>query len=94
MPKVTYNGTVIAESSETVVLEGNQYFPPSSIEEMYFKPSETKYTCPWKGACDYYDGDINGETVSDIAWYYPNPKPAASNIKGYLAFDKKKVKFE
>jgi len=91
MPSVSVNGTVIAQSSDTVVVEGNQYFPPGSLKKEYFEPSPTKYTCPWKGTCDYYNATIDGNTIKDIAWYYPEPKPAARNITGFVAFDKGKT---
>jgi len=94
MTKVTYKGTTLADSSDTVVVEGNQYFPPDSLDKKYFTASPTKYHCPWKGDCDYYTGEIDGETVKDIAWYYPEPYEKAANIKGRVAFDKRYVKFE
>lgn len=93
MPTISFQGTKIAESDKTVGLEGNQYFPRDSIlVEGFLQPSPTKYTCPWKGAATYYDGVVNGSTLHDVAWSYENPKQAAVNIKGHLAFDKSQVK--
>ncbi len=66
--------------------EGNQYFPPDAVKREYFKPSATHTTCPWKGVASYYDVLVDGETNRDAAWYYPEPKEAARNIKGYVAF--------
>ena len=86
MPKATWNGTVLAESDRTEVVEGNQYFPPDAVGREYLKPSATHTTCPWKGVASYYDVVVNGETNRDAAWYYPEPKEAARNIKGYVAF--------
>jgi len=68
------------------VVEGNQYFPPDAVKREYFKPSATHTTCPWKGVASYYDVLVDGETNRDAAWYYPEPKEAARNIKGYVAF--------
>ena len=86
MMKAIWNGAVLAESAATIEVEGNQYFPPDSIKKEYFRPSETHSTCPWKGEASYYHIEVNGETNSDAAWYYPNPKEAAANIKDYVAF--------
>lgn len=86
MAKATWNGTVIAESDRTEVVEGNHYFPPQSLNQEYFQPSNTHSTCPWKGLCSYYNVVVNGETNQDAAWYYPEPKEAARNITGYVAF--------
>lgn len=86
MTKAIWNGAVLAESAETVEVEGNQYFPPDSIHKEYFKPSQTHSTCPWKGEASYYHIEVNGETNNDAAWYYPDPKKAAADIKGYVAF--------
>jgi uncharacterized protein (DUF427 family) len=84
--KATWNGAVIAESNETVVVEGNHYFPPDAIDKQYFKSSDTHTICPWKGEASYYNVVVNGETNKDAAWYYPETKPEANNIKGYVAF--------
>lgn len=86
MPKAIWNGAVLAESGETVVVEGNHYFPPKSINRDYFQPSETHTVCPWKGTASYYDIKANGQVNRNAAWYYPAPSPAAKNIKGYIAF--------
>lgn len=84
--KATWNGAVVAESDATVVVEGNHYFPPESLHREYFNPSSTHTTCPWKGTADYFSITVDGETNSDAAWTYPQPKPAAKNITGYIAF--------
>ena len=86
MAKATWKGVTLAESDRTVVVEGNQYFPPDSIHPDYFRPSETHSVCPWKGTASYYDVEVNGERNSDAAWYYPAPKAAAAQIKDYVAF--------
>jgi len=84
--KATWNNTVIAESDDTVVVEGNHYFPPDSIHSDYFKSSDTTSVCPWKGTASYYTLDVNGEQNPDAAWYYPDTKEAANNIRGRIAF--------
>jgi uncharacterized protein (DUF427 family) len=84
--KAIWQGTVIAESDQTVVVEGNHYFPPDAIKAEYFKPSETHTVCPWKGTASYYDVVVNGEVNKDAAWYYPETKDAAKNIENYVAF--------
>jgi uncharacterized protein (DUF427 family) len=84
--KATWNGVTIAESDKTIVIEGNHYFPPDSVQKEYLQPSSTHTTCPWKGLASYYNLVVDGETNKDAAWYYPEPKPAANQIKGYLAF--------
>jgi uncharacterized protein (DUF427 family) len=84
--KAIWNGVIIAESDKTEVVEGNHYFPPESIRREYFLPSQTHTVCPWKGTASYYTLDVNGQTNVDAAWYYPEPKPAAANIAGYVAF--------
>lgn len=86
MKKAIWNGVVIAESDQTVVVEGNHYFPPNSINKEYFKESSQHTTCPWKGLASYYDIEVNGEKNSGAAWYYPNPSSAAANIKDQIAF--------
>lgn len=86
MPRATWNGTVLAESDRCEVVEGNQYFPPDSLNREYFKPSDTKTTCPWKGTASYYTVEVEGQVNPDAAWTYPEPKAAASNIAGYFAF--------
>ena len=84
--KAIWKDTVIAQSDDTVVVEGNRYFPPSTLNMMYFTPSDTTSHCGWKGEANYYDVTVEGETNADAAWYYAAPKQAASNIKGYIAF--------
>ena len=84
--KATWNDTVVAESDKTVVVEGNHYFPPETINREYFQPSSTHTTCPWKGEASYYNVVVNGETNEDAAWYYPQPKDAAAEIKDHIAF--------
>lgn len=84
--KAVWNGAVIAESNNTIVVEGNHYFPPDAIRREYFQPSETHTVCGWKGAASYYDVVVNGEVNRDAAWYYSETKEAANNIKGYVAF--------
>lgn len=84
--KAIWNGETIAESNDTVEVEGNQYFPADAINTEYFQPSETHTVCGWKGTASYYDVVVNGETNKDAAWYYPETKDDAKNIKGYVAF--------
>jgi uncharacterized protein (DUF427 family) len=84
--KAIWNNTVIAESNDTIVVENNSYFPPSSINKAYFKLTETHTTCPWKGVASYYSLEVDGQTNKDAAWYYPSPKDAAKQIEGHVAF--------
>lgn len=84
--KAIWNGTVLAESDETVVVEGNHYFPADSIVDEHFQPSDTQTVCGWKGTASYYDVVAGGETNRDAAWYYPETKEDAKNIEGYVAF--------
>ena len=84
--KAIWNNAVLADSEDTVVVEGNHYFPVGSVSQAYLKPSATHSTCPWKGEASYYTLDVDGKTNPDAAWYYPAPKPAAENITGRLAF--------
>jgi uncharacterized protein (DUF427 family) len=84
--KAVWNGAVLAESDATVIVEGNHYFPPEAIRREYFKPSSTHTTCPWKGEASYYTIEVAGKVNQDAAWYYPEPKDAARNIKNYVAF--------
>ena len=86
MAKATWNGTVLAESGETHVVEGTHYFPSSSIVKQYFKPSDTTSVCPWKGAASYYTIEVDGKVNDDAAWYYEAPKDAAKEIKDHVAF--------
>ncbi len=84
--KAIWNGTVLAESDRTEVVEGNQYFPPDAVQQQYFKPSDTHSVCPWKGTASYYTVEVNGERNPDAAWYYPQAKSEAKNIENYVAF--------
>lgn len=77
---------MIAESDKTVVVEGNHYFPRDAVGTQYLQPSVTHTHCPWKGEASYYDVVVNGETNKDAAWYYPEPKAAAAEIKDHIAF--------
>jgi uncharacterized protein (DUF427 family) len=86
MAKAIWNGVVLAESERTERVEGNHYFPPDSVRREYLHNSATHTTCDWKGVASYYDIVVNGETNHDAAWYYPEPKEAAKNIEGYVAF--------
>lgn len=86
MPRALLNGTVIAESDSTRVVEGNHYFPPDSVRGEYLEDSSAKSTCPWKGEASYYDVVVGGERAEQAAWSYPDPKPAAAEIKDHVAF--------
>lgn len=86
MTKAMWNGVVLAESDRCEVVEGNSYFPPDAIHSEYFETSDTHTTCPWKGVASYYSIVVDGQTNKDAAWYYPEPKNAAQNIKDYIAF--------
>jgi uncharacterized protein (DUF427 family) len=86
MTVAKWNGTVIAESDKTVVVEGNHYFPPESVRTEYLKPSTATSRCPWKGLANYYSLLVEGKTNEDAAWYYAKPSDAAAAIKGYVAF--------
>jgi uncharacterized protein (DUF427 family) len=86
MMKAIWNGTVIAESDETIVVEGNHYFPAAAIKPEFFKPSQTHTVCGWKGTASYHTVEVDGKQNPDAAWYYPTPKDAAKNIAGYIAF--------
>lgn len=84
--KATWKGAVLAESDETVVVEGNHYFPADSLRREHFRESETHTHCPWKGEASYYDVVVGDEVNRDAAWYYPAPKEAAKEIEGRVAF--------
>ena len=84
--KALWNGAVLAESDETVVVEGNHYFPPASINEDFFSPSQLHTVCGWKGQASYYNLVVDGKENAGAAWYYPEPLPGASEIAGYVAF--------
>jgi uncharacterized protein (DUF427 family) len=94
MAKATINGHVLAESDEFEVVEGNIYFPPSSIKTELFTPNDSHTACPWKGLASYYDIVVEGETFRGQAWYYPEPKSAAANIKDHVAFYAPPVQIE
>ena len=84
--KATWNGTTIAESDDTVVVEGNHYFPVESLRTDLTRESTTHTTCPWKGQASYYDLVVDGKTNKDAVWYYPQPKEAARQITNRVAF--------
>ena len=86
MPKAVWKGTTLAESGETIMVEGNHYFPPESVDSSFFQDSTTRTRCHWKGDASYYDVVVDGKTQRDGAWYYPDPSQAASQIKDYVAF--------
>jgi uncharacterized protein (DUF427 family) len=83
--KATWKGAVLAESDDTVIVEGNHYFPSDSIKREHFRESETHTVCHWKGTASYYDVVVGGEINGDAAWYYPQPKDAAKEIKDRVA---------
>ena len=84
--KAIWQNAVLAESNDTIVVEGNHYFPPQALKKEFTRESKTHTTCPWKGEASYYDVVVNGQANKDAAWYYPAPKDAAQQIKGYVAF--------
>ena len=84
--KAIWNGTVIAESDDTVVIEGNHYFPRESVRAEYLVGSDTTSVCPWKGTANYYSLTVDGETNPDAVWYYAEPKPEAVQVAGRVAF--------
>lgn len=84
--KAIWKDTVIAESDSTVVVEGNHYFPPASVKKEHLRPSDMHTTCPWKGLANYYDVVVGDDANRDAAWYYPEPKEAAKEIKDHVAF--------
>ncbi len=84
--KATWNGAVLAESDKTIVIEGNHYFPPDTLRAEHFKPSATHTVCWWKGTASYYTIEVGGKENPDAAWHYPEPKDAAKEIAGYVAF--------
>lgn len=84
--KAIWNNQLIAESNDTIVIEGNHYFPHESVEEEFLVKSDTHTTCPWKGEASYYNIKVGNELNKDAAWYYPQPKDAAKEIAGYIAF--------
>jgi uncharacterized protein (DUF427 family) len=86
MVKAVWNGTVIAESSKTIIIEGNHYFPPEDVHFEYLTPTKTTTICHWKGEAHYYTITVDGRKNIDAAWTYPEPKDAAKEIAGYIAF--------
>ncbi len=86
MAKAVWGGKVIAESNDTVVVEGNQYFPPESVTKDFLKSSTHTSICPWKGTAHYFHLEVDGIKNENAAWYYPEPKSAANEIKGRIAF--------
>lgn len=88
MVQATWNGTVLASSDDTVVVEGNHYFPPEAVHQDLLRPSDTHTTCPWKGQASYYTVVVDGDENPDAAWYYPDPLPEAQRlgIKDHVAF--------
>lgn len=86
MATATWHGTVIAQSDKTETVEGNHYFPADSVKREYFVPSDYTTVCPWKGTASYYSIEVDGDKNADAAWYYPQPKDAAAEIKDHVAF--------
>jgi uncharacterized protein (DUF427 family) len=88
MPKATWKGALLAQADAREVqhVEGNVYFPPSAVERRYLSDSQTHTVCPWKGTCSYYDVRVGDEVNKDAAWYYPQCKPDAKHIEGFIAF--------
>jgi uncharacterized protein (DUF427 family) len=84
--RATWNDAVLADSADTVVVEGNQYFPLADVRQEYLRPSDSHTTCHWKGVASYYDVVVGDRVNGDAAWYYPNPSPAAERVKGRVAF--------
>jgi uncharacterized protein (DUF427 family) len=84
--RAIWNGTVIAESDDTVVVENNHYFPRESLHDEYLRPSSTTSVCPWKGTASYYSLEVDGRTNADAVWFYPEPKDAAKQITDRVAF--------
>ena len=84
--KASWNGHVIADSDDIVTVEGNAYFPPEALDSACFRSSDHRTSCGWKGVAHYYDVVVNGEVNSNAAWFYPEPKQAAAEIKGRVAF--------
>lgn len=86
MPKAIWNGKVLAESNDTVVVDGNHYFPPDSVNRDFFHDSNHHTVCGWKGTASYFDLSVDGKINQQAAWYYPDPKESASNIRDHVAF--------
>lgn len=86
MARATWNGATLAESERYELVEGNVYFPPEAVNQSYLRESDTHTVCPWKGVASYYTVEVDGARNPDAAWYYPDPKDAAANIRGHVAF--------
>jgi len=86
MPRAIWNGVVIAESDRFELVEGNVYFPPEALKPEHFRPSAKTTICGWKGTAQYHDVVVDGAVNAAAAWFYPEPKPAAANIRGHVAF--------
>lgn len=86
MPSAKWNGQVIAETEQFETVEGNIYFPRNSLNDEFFRPNSHQTVCPWKGIASYFDVVVDGKVNQNAAWYYADPKDAAKNIKGYVAF--------
>ena len=86
MVEARWNGAVIARSDDTVVVEGNHYFPPEAVDQSLLRPSDTTTVCPWKGTAHYYSLAVDGKENRDAAWYYPETKSAADHVRGRIAF--------
>ncbi|MFY9529233.1 MAG: DUF427 domain-containing protein [Candidatus Acidiferrales bacterium] len=86
MARAIWQNAVIAESDKTIIVEGNHYFPPDAVRKEFLKPSSTHTECPWKGTASYYNVEVNGAMNPDAAWYYPDPRAAARQIKDRIAF--------
>ena len=86
MPKAVWRDMTLAESDETIIVEGNHYFPPDTLNAAYFQESDSHTVCPWKGMASYYSVVVNGEVNRNAAWYYPKPSHAAEKIRNYVAF--------
>ncbi|MDH5229278.1 MAG: DUF427 domain-containing protein [Gammaproteobacteria bacterium] len=84
--RAVWKGVELANSAYTIVLEGNHYFPPESVEKAFLKLSQLHSLCVWKGEASYYNIEVEGEALENAAWFYPAPKPEAENIKNYIAF--------
>ena len=87
MAKATWNGTTIAESDRYILCEGSVYFPSKTVHDEYLRLGSRQYTCPWKGEAAYYDIVLGERVNENAAWSYPEPRPAAAQIRGYVAFD-------
>ena len=84
--RAIWNGSILADSDDTVEVEGNHYFPASAVRMEFMQPSDTHTTCPWKGQASYFTVQVGGDTNPDAAWYYPEPREAAQQIRGRIAF--------